>query len=103
VCTGPVDTSLLLTRLRRWDAAGWAVAAAGGGTRAEVAAVAVQRLADLGADAEGRPRRAVPGLGPTVLADQLAVMVDDIRRSGDPVAADAATAELTLLRTALGC
>ncbi len=93
----------LLPRLRRWTDDGWAVAAAGGGTRADVAAGAVQRLADLGADAEGRPRRSVPRLDPAVLADQLAVMLDDIGRTGDPAAIDAGAAELAALRTALGC
>jgi hypothetical protein len=92
----------LLPRLRRWTADGWAVAAPGGGSRADVAASAVQRLADLGAEAEGRPRRPVPGLGPAVLADQLTVMIDDIDRTGDPAAIDAAGAELAALRTALG-
>jgi hypothetical protein len=96
-----MDTSLL-PRLRRWTADGWAVPAVGGGTRADAAAATVQRLADLGADAEGRPRLAVPALGPAVLADQLAVLVDDIARTGDPAAIAAATAELAALKTALG-
>jgi hypothetical protein len=95
-------TATLLPRLRRWPAEGWAVAAVGGGTRESVASAAVQRLADLGADAEGRPRRAVPGLGPAVLADQLAVMVDDIARTGNPAAIEAAAAELSALKAALG-
>jgi hypothetical protein len=93
----------LLPRLRRWTADGWAVAAAGGGTRADAAAGTVQRLADLGADAERRPRRSVPRLDPAVLADQLAVMLDDIARTGDPATIDAAGAELAALKTALGC
>ncbi|HST63777.1 MAG TPA: hypothetical protein VLM05_01200 [Mycobacteriales bacterium] len=92
----------LLSRLRRWTADGWAVPAAGGGTRADAAAAAVQRLADLGADAEGRPRRPVPRLGDTVLADQLAVMLDDVVRTGDPEALRAAEAEVAALRAALG-
>jgi hypothetical protein len=36
------------------------------------------------------------------LADQLAVMVDDIRRAGDPAALRTAAAELAALRRALG-
>lgn len=92
----------LLPRLRRWTADGWAVATAGGGTRADAAAAAVQRLADLGADAEGRARRSVPALGPTVLADQLAIMVDDVVRTGDATAIEAATAEVSALKAALG-
>ena len=44
----------------------------------------MQRIADLGADAEGEPRRPVPRLADTALADQLAVVVDDVLRTGDP-------------------
>ena len=91
----------LLPRLRRWNADGWTVPA-GDGTRGSVAAATAQRLADLGADAEGRPRREVPRLADTVLADQLAVLVDDVLRTGSPAAAEAAAAELAALRTALG-
>jgi hypothetical protein len=91
-----------LPRLRRWTDDGWAAAAVGGGTRADVAAATLQRLADLGADAEGRPRRSVPWLGPAVLPDQLAVMLDDIARTGSPAALAAADDELAALRTALG-
>jgi hypothetical protein len=96
-----MDTSLL-PRLRRWTADGWAVPATGGGTRADAARASVQRLADLGADAEGRPRRPVPALDPGVLADQLAVMADDVARTGKPAAIAAATAELAALTAALG-
>ena len=90
-----MDTTLL-PRLRRWSASSWTDA------RAATAAGVVQRLADLGADAEGRPRLAVPDLGPAVLADQLAVMFDDVARTGDPAALRRATEELAALRTALG-
>ena len=38
----------------------------------------VQRLADLGADAEHRPPRPVPWVGELVLPDQLRVMADDL-------------------------
>jgi hypothetical protein len=47
-------------------------------TRADLAYGLVQRLADLGADAEGRPRRPVPRLNDLVLPDQLRVMADDL-------------------------
>ncbi|MFL6128322.1 MAG: hypothetical protein ACJ73E_04570, partial [Mycobacteriales bacterium] len=76
--------------------------AGGPGTRAEAAAEAVQRIADLGADAERRPRRPVPRLADAVLADQLAVLVDDVLRAGDPDAERGLAAELTALRAALG-
>jgi hypothetical protein len=92
----------LLPRLRRWTADSWALPAAGGGTRAEAMAAVVQRLADAGADAERQPRRAVPRLADVNLADQLTVMVEDILRTGDPVALRIAAAELAGLRTALG-
>ena len=97
----------LLPRLRRWDSASWSVAAALPAelpvlTRADVAAAAVQRLADAGADAEGRPRRPVPLLAELNLADQLTVMVEDILRAGDPDALRTAATELATLRSALG-
>lgn len=100
----------LLPRLRRWDAASWSVAVdlPGAGRRAErpsradVAAAAVQRLADVAAEAEGQPYRAVPRLAGVNPADQLTVMVDDVLRTGDPAALRAAAAELAALRAALG-
>jgi hypothetical protein len=117
----------LLPRLRRWTQNNWsqpAVPPAGRSaahadrtgepparergrgepvvSRGEVAAGTVQRLADLGADVEGEPRRQVPRLADVTLADQLTVMVEDILRTADPAAARAAAAELAALRTALG-
>jgi hypothetical protein len=47
-------------------------------TRADLAYALVQRLADLGADAEGRPHRPVPRHNDLVLPDQLRVMADDL-------------------------
>jgi hypothetical protein len=89
---------------RHWGrpAARQARAARGGPTRAQVAAATVQRLADVAADAERRPRRPVPLLADVNLADQLTVMVDDILRTGDPAALRTAATELTALRAALG-
>jgi hypothetical protein len=75
---------------------------AAAGSRAEAAVGAVQRIADLGADAERRPRRTVPRLADTALADQLAVVVDDVLRTGDPGAVRHLATELTVLRAALG-
>ncbi len=91
----------LLPRLRRWDAASWSVPVAGR-VRADVAAEAVQRLADAGADAEGRPHRLVPRLADVNLADQLAVVVGDVLRTGEPAALRTAGTELAALRAALG-
>ncbi len=108
----------LLSRLRRWSADSWARPATppeypdpafgasarrpAGTTRAEVAAAVAQRLADLAADAEGRPRQPVPRLPDTVLADQLAVLFDDVVRAGNPRATAAAGGELIGLSQALG-
>jgi hypothetical protein len=75
---------------------------AGTPTRAEVAAAVLQRLADAGADAEGLPRRPVPLLADVNLADQLAVVIEDILRAGDPAALRTAATELAALRAALG-
>ena len=98
-----VPATDLLPRLRRWTAASWAAPAVGGaGSRAEVTRAVAQRLADLAAEAEGRPRRPVPRLPDTSLGDQLTVLVDDVLRTADPVALPAAAAELTALRAALG-
>jgi hypothetical protein len=47
----------------------------------------VQLIADLGADAEDRPRRPVPRAEhDLVLPDQLAVVVADLLRAGGPSA-----------------
>jgi hypothetical protein len=99
----------LLPRLRRWDSVSWSVAAqpaswvrSRGPSRADVAAAAVQRLADAAADAEGQPRRTVPRIAGVNPADQLTVLVDDILRTGNPAALRAAATELSALRAALG-
>ena len=71
-----------MERLRLWTPSRWAAAAPPYGTRADLTAHLVQALADAGAKAEGRPLLPVPRLdaGPA-LADQLAVMVDDLGRT----------------------
>jgi hypothetical protein len=57
----------------------------------------VQRLADLGADAEGRPPRAVPRPEhDLVLPDQLEVMAADLLRTGDATALAAAAAAVAV-------
>jgi hypothetical protein len=100
VATLAALAGVLLPRLRRWTRESWTVEV-GDGTRGDVTAAVVQRLADLGADAEGQPRRTVPRLADISLADQLTVMVDDLLRTADPAALHAATAELTSLRATL--
>lgn len=66
----------LLTQVGHWEAPRWK-------DRAEPVHDLVQHLADLTADAEGRPHREVPRLAPTILPDQLRVMADDLLRA-DP-------------------
>jgi hypothetical protein len=60
-----------------------------------------QRLADLAADAAGRPRRPVPVLAAHGVADQLTVTAHDVLADGDDAAVAAAAAALTALRRAL--
>ena len=45
---------------------------------------AIQRLADLAADAEGVPRRVVPRLAPHALADQVLVLGHDLLAAAGP-------------------
>ncbi|SNY28093.1 hypothetical protein [Paractinoplanes atraurantiacus] len=63
----------LLNQVRHWEAPRWR--AEGRGDRVYAL---VQRLADLAADAEGRPRRVVPRESDLVLPDQLRVIADDV-------------------------
>jgi hypothetical protein len=43
----------------------------------------LQRIADLTADADGEPRRAVPPLKPHALADQALVLGNDLLKGGE--------------------
>lgn len=67
----------LIRRLRAWSVASWRH-----GDRIALARAACQRLADLAADREGAPRRAVPDHGESALADQLAVLLTDALAAG---------------------
>jgi hypothetical protein len=72
-------------RVHHWSPARWTAAAPGGRTRADVVFDLVQRLADVAADAEHRPRRTVPRLEHDLaLPDQVRVMVADLLASGVP-------------------
>ena len=62
----------LLRHVRHWGQARWRP------SRADLVYGLVQRLADLCADVEQRPRRRVPLVGDLVLPDQLRVMADDL-------------------------
>ena len=94
------ESRSLVQRLRLWTPARYAAAAPLPGTRGDLVHRLVQVLADGAADLEGSPRRAVPRLDTDLaLADQLAVVSDDLVRARPPeqVARDA-TAHLLLAR-----
>ena len=67
------STDRLLTQVRHWEQPRWSVAG-----RADRMFALVQELADLAADAEGRPHRPVPRGNDVLLPDQLRVMADDL-------------------------
>jgi hypothetical protein len=56
----------------------------------------LQRLADLAADVEDRPRRAVPVLGAHALADQVLVLAHDVAVAGPGTPAGEAATEAAL-------
>ncbi len=66
--------------------------------RARLVRALAQRYADAVADRHGRPRVALPDLGPAVVIDQLTVTLHDACRDG---CAGAAAAELVVLRRAV--
>ncbi|RZU52125.1 hypothetical protein EV385_3967 [Krasilnikovia cinnamomea] len=68
----------LLNQVGHWEQGRWWVHTPLGPTKADLAYALVQSLADLAADAEGRPRRPVPRLTDPVLPDQLRVTSDDL-------------------------
>jgi hypothetical protein len=87
----------LLNQVRYWEEPRWRAEG-----RADRAYALVQLLADLGADAEGRPRRPVPREHDMVLPDQLRVMTDDLLAAGPSDAAlDEAAAAVDELRHSL--
>lgn len=79
------EVEVLLRRLGRWTAGSWTVRVAGR-TRADTVFALVQCLADVAADAEGRPRRAVPRRDEQLFHDQLTVVAHDVLRTGSPAA-----------------
>jgi hypothetical protein len=72
-----------------------------GGSRADLVHALVQRLADLAADAEGRPRRPVPRIGDRVVPDQLRVMRDDLVTTATEDILKVATDDVDAVRRAL--
>jgi hypothetical protein len=75
----------LVNHVSHWTPSRWAASSASGaGSRADVMYALVQRLADLGADVEGQPRRPVPRLdNDLALPDQLRVVAADLGATGD--------------------
>lgn len=71
--------------------------------RGDVMHALVQRLADLGAEAEGEPRRVVPRLpNDLALTEQLKVVAADLAAAGPPPAMlAAAAADVQTTRRAL--
>ncbi|WP_306215874.1 hypothetical protein [Actinoplanes sp. RD1] len=92
----------LLSQVGHWETGRWAAAAGSGGSRGDVVHALVQRLADLGAEAEGRARLPVPREPDMILPDQLKVMVDDLVAAGPAESLLArATEEIGAARSAL--
>jgi len=73
----------LHTQVRHWEQPRWSRPAPAG-TRGDLMYALVQRLADLGADAERRAHRPVPREPDMILPDQLRVMSDDLLAADAP-------------------
>jgi hypothetical protein len=69
------QAELLVGQVAHWSPARWR-------GHGDAVFELVQRLADAGADAEGRARMRVPRLADTALPDQLRVMVTDLVAAG---------------------
>lgn len=82
---------LIVRQVGHWQQPRWAASAAGGNvSRADLVHQLVQELANLAADAEAQPRRAVPRLvHDLALPDQLRVVAADLLAA---TASDAALA-----------
>ena len=93
------ESRSLVQRLRLWTPARWVATAEPYATRADVVRHLAQALADAAATAEGLPLRDLPRLDDLGVADQLAVVSDDlVRADPSPDVARAATAHLLLHR-----
>ncbi|MCP2326619.1 hypothetical protein HDA40_005126 [Hamadaea flava] len=89
------QADLLVRQVTHWTPARWS-------GRGDAVYALVQRLADAAAAAEGQPRRPVPRLADTVLADQVRVIVADLLAIAPSGAvADALAADIRSTRLAL--
>ncbi len=95
----------LLAQVGHWETGRWEVAATGPGSgrsRGDVVYALVQKLADLGAEAEGRPPATVPREPDMILPDQLKVMIHDLVATPAPTGLlERAGAEIAEVRAAL--
>jgi hypothetical protein len=95
---------LLVRQVSHWEAPRWkAASATGAGTRGDAVHHLIQRLADMGADAEGRVRIPVPRLeNDTALTDQLRVIAADlVAAAPGPEVLVAAAADVAAVRRLL--
>ncbi|WP_320065921.1 hypothetical protein [Micromonospora sp. RTGN7] len=95
---------LLVRQVGHWQQPRWAAVADGGNvSRADLVHRLVQEIANLDADAEGRPRRTVPRLdNDLALTDQLRVVTADLLAAAPPAEVLArAAAEVTATRRVL--
>jgi hypothetical protein len=86
-----ISVDRLVNQVGHWEQSRWSAPAAAPGSaevaRADSVHALLQRLADLAADAEGRPHRVVPRPSDLILPDQLRVLADDLVAA--PASADA--------------
>jgi hypothetical protein len=77
----------LINQVAHWEQGRWwSRPGSAQQTRGDLVYALVQRLADLGADAEHRTHREVPRIGDMSLPDQLRVMADDLLAASPPAA-----------------
>jgi len=88
----------LLTQVSHWERPRWS---AGNPSKADLVHGLVQRIADLGADAENRPHRQVPRLGDLALRDQLRVVADDLLAAAPEAHLARAADDVTTVRRSL--
>ena len=88
----------LLTQVSPWEQPRWS---AGNPAKADLIRELVQRIADLGADAEGRPHRQIPRLSDLILRDQLRVVADDLLAAASEAELRLAASEVDTVRRRL--